>query len=224
VLDLAIVLRMESCVGIREIYQPDRDAPQCPEALAPASRQVAAAGLAPTLMVGVEVAEREMIQSVTILPAVEAVQIDREEMRRAYRSCGIAWTLLTEDWVNWTAAATQLFLTECRRVPLTPGRRMYDLRKAVLGALADANPDETLGDVLIEASLRAGVQPGVAMREYGRLVSRGHVSADLSAGVIRTDRALGRSVGSNDGVEDAIAIADVWRAAFARQHGAGSAA
>ncbi|MBY9061351.1 hypothetical protein K7957_00190 [Sphingomonas yunnanensis] len=224
VLELALCLRMESCVGVRSIYKPAHAGSGNADELTDTWRRVDGAGLAPTLLVHADVAGRDMYQAVTILRGVTAEATDREAVRQAYRSCGLPWTLLTEEWADWTLAATQLFLTECSVVPLVPGRRMYHVRDALLRAMGDANHDETLADVLIEASLRAGVQPGVAMREYGRLISRGKISADLSGGLIRTDRPLGRSMSADVGVEDAIAIGNAWRAAFARERGSGSPA
>ena len=130
----------------------------------------------------------------------------------------MAWTLLTEGWAEWSDAATRLFLTECgRTAPVVAGRAIV-VRDAVLRAASDARRDETLADVLIEASLQAGVQPGVAMREYGRLIASGRLPFDFATGSIRTDRPLGTSR-TDDGVEGE--VADAWRLAFEKERAVG---
>lgn len=165
VLEVAVCLRLESCGGLRSIVRPDRFASGFSNELRDASRRIASAALTPTFLLQIEAAKRPIVQAVTILAETDACAVDRQATRSAYRSCGMAWTLLTEGWAEWSDAATRLFLTECgRTAPVVAGRAVV-VRDAVLRAASDARRDETLADVLIEASLQAGVQPGVAMRE-----------------------------------------------------------
>jgi hypothetical protein len=218
VLELAVCLRLESCGGLRSIVRPDRFASGFSNELRDASRRIASAALTPTFLLQIEAAKRPIVQTVTILAETDACAVDRQATRSAYRSCGMAWTLLTEGWAEWSDAATRLFLTECgRTAPVVAGRAIV-VRDAVLRAASDARRDETLADVLIEASLQAGVQPGVAMREYGRLIASGRLPFDFATGSIRTDRPLGTSR-TDDGVEGE--VADAWRLAFEKERAVG---
>lgn len=220
VLELAVCLRLESCHGLRSIVRPDQFVSGSPNGPKDALRRVASAALTPTFLLQIEAAGRPMVQAVTILAEADARAVDRQAMRSAYRSCAMSWTLLTEGWAEWCDAATRLFLTECgRTAPVVAGRAIV-VRNAVLQAATDARRDETLADVLIEASLRAGVQPGVAMREYGRLIASGKLPFDFATGFIRTDRPLG-ATRADDGVEDE--VADAWRLAFEKERTVGRA-
>lgn len=216
-LELALCLRMESSDGIRAIFSSAHPQFEVPSALIEAWDRVSAAGLSPTFMAHVEVAGRSMCQAIKVESAGCAVEYDREEQRAAYRACDLAYTILTEDWAEWHQAGSRLFLAECARPDAAVGSREEIVQDAVLMAVSEARPDETLADVLVEASLSAGVQPGAAMRAYGAMVASGRLGADLTAGPIRTDRPLGVTRLDDRGVHDAIAIADAWRAVFARE-------
>lgn len=209
VIELALCLQMESCDGFRSIARPselyDDDAADWGVDL----RRMADAGLTPDFLVLAEVGGREMPQALTIMSDADARKFggdERAAMRQAYRECGLAWNVMTEGWVNWSRAATLLFFAECRWMHF--GRHV---EAGVRHAIEASSPEDSLADVLIEASLEAGVQPGVAMRAYGRLVARGGVPGDVYGRPVRTDRPIGAPGSADDGVEDMIAIADVWR-------------
>lgn len=216
VIELALCLQMESCAGFRSIARPselyDDDGADWNIDL----RRVADAGLRPTFFVLTEVGGREMPQALTIVSEEDARRFGgdaRSAMRQAYHECGLPWNVMTEGWVNWSRAATLLFFAECRWMQFGS-----HVEAGVRHAIATSLPEDSLADVLIEASLEAGVQPGVAMRAYGLLVAKGLAPGDVSGRPVRTDRPLGAAITPQDDVEDTIAIADVWRAALAQEH------
>ena len=141
--------------------------------------------LNPDLLAQVRVNNEDVVQAVTLCTQREkeglAVNDGIEQIRRAYRECGIAWGIMTEDHLNVHRVSTALWL--CAAVErAAPAIALHAVRRC----LDEASRDMSLADILNRAALVAGVTPAVAADAYGGLIASRQVQFDIEGGVILT--------------------------------------